>query len=137
MCVCVGRRLAGVKQPRIYQLPRWRPESGTGQIPHTDVLASNISPSHHLCAFLFGRLVCHCFHPFILRALFVFLDSKHNSPPLLSFTVFPFPSPLFHSTLNASHPPVIFLLLHLCHWRSRGSTDAWQRGRWESGRHPG
>lgn len=44
---------------------------------------------------------------------------------------------LFPSTSNASHPPVIFLLLHLCHWHSRGSTDARRRGRWESGRHLG
>lgn len=110
-CVCMcGAAASGRSQTAAdLSAPPSEAQSGAGQIPHTDEQASNISPSHHLCASLFGRLLCHCFHPLILRALFIFLDSKHNFLPLLSFTVFS-PLPQTPPTLQSSFCCFIFAI---------------------------
>lgn len=129
VCVCVGRCLAGVKQPRIYQLPRWRLRAALAR-SHTRMCKCPIFLPPITC--LFSSLADCCVIVFIYLSstLFLFSWTLNTTSCLCS------PLPSFPSS-NASHPTVIFLLLHLCHWHSRGSTDARQRGRWESGRHLG
>ena len=123
VCLCAGRRLAGVKWLWIYQLPGEGQKQGLPDTPphthtHTSRLTTlNIPPSLSMPSsfryLLFGSLLLYCFHPSIYPSIFLYflwMESEQVS--------FPFPSPLtsFCSPHLSLHP---LLLLRLCHWHSR------------------